>query len=101
MTGGGGRMPGGGARRSASWQFAERHLDGLVVAAAADRQGDLVAGRRCRRSRSPPPRPGPPGWHAGSFSSVALSSIARPAAGCVPGWPARPVSASRALCRRG
>ncbi|MGO9191907.1 MAG: hypothetical protein ACLP8X_26085 [Streptosporangiaceae bacterium] len=53
-------MPGGGARRSASWQFAERHLDGLVVAAAADRQGDLVAGRRCRRSRSPP-RPGPPG----------------------------------------
>ena len=26
-------MPGGGARRSGSWQFAERHLDGLVVAA--------------------------------------------------------------------
>ncbi len=44
MPGGGGGMPGGGARRSASWQFAERHVDGLVVAAAADRQGDLVAG---------------------------------------------------------
>ena len=30
--------------RSASRQFAERHLDGLVLAAAADRQGDLVPG---------------------------------------------------------